>query len=84
MHVLGKDSGGEYLCPVCRDRAMEHMLGELQVTVESSGMQSKHAAAEPCVFRCCWVRYLKIDIAESQRASPALRALYFVVCWVSA
>lgn len=31
MHVQGKDSGGEYLCPVCRDRAMEHMLGELQV-----------------------------------------------------
>lgn len=29
----GKDTlfGGEYLCPVCRDRAMVLMLGELQV-----------------------------------------------------
>lgn len=24
--------GGEFLCPVCRDRAMAHMLGDLQVT----------------------------------------------------
>lgn len=33
MLVDGKDTkfGGEYLCPVCRDRAMAHMLGELQV-----------------------------------------------------
>ena len=23
--------GGDYLCPVCRDKAMAHMLGELQV-----------------------------------------------------
>lgn len=34
--MIGKDSGGEYLCPVCRDRAMAHMLGELQVRVEST------------------------------------------------
>lgn len=27
-----KKFGGEYLCPVCRDRAMAHMLGELQVS----------------------------------------------------
>ena len=31
MLVDGKDSS-EYLCPVCRDRAMAHMLGELQVS----------------------------------------------------
>ncbi|CAN0230217.1 unnamed protein product, partial [Ectocarpus fasciculatus] len=32
MLVDGKDSwfGGDYLCPVCRNRAMAHMLGELQ------------------------------------------------------
>lgn len=24
--------GDEFLCPVCRDRAMVHMLGDLQVT----------------------------------------------------
>lgn len=40
MHVQGKDSTGEYLCPVCRDRAMEHMLGELQVKIESNRIES--------------------------------------------
>ncbi|CAN0543743.1 unnamed protein product, partial [Ectocarpus sp. 12 AP-2014] len=32
MLVDGKDSwfGADYLCPVCRNRAMAHMLGELQ------------------------------------------------------
>lgn len=24
--------GDDFLCPVCRDRAMVHMLGDLQVT----------------------------------------------------
>lgn len=35
MLVDGKDSS-EYLCPVCRDRAMAHMLGELQVKSSES------------------------------------------------
>lgn len=32
MLVDGTDNK-EYLCPVCRDKAMVHMLGELRVTI---------------------------------------------------
>lgn len=49
MLVDGKDAS-EYLCPVCRDRAMVHMLGELQVTRHylELGLESTHATINAC------------------------------------